>query len=113
MTRGKARTTLCRIHQAGQLLYGRQPPALTAIDLFIIAHAGGLEVGAKIAVNEPHSGKVLHAAKTHLFELPAKDGHEPEGIGAADPGLYWRVLDHGQYLGGHLYDDAVGITVGH
>ena len=39
------------------------------LDLFVVAHAGRLEVGPEVAVDQPDRREVLDAGEAHLLEL--------------------------------------------
>ena len=51
--------------------------------------------------------------KPDLLELLQEHRHEAERVGAAHPRQDRRVRYDRKHLGGHLHDDAVGVTVGH
>ncbi len=61
------------------------------LHLFVVAHAGRFQVGAEVAVEQADGGEVLHAGEAHLLELLQEDGHQPEGIGAADARQHRRA----------------------
>jgi len=82
------------------------------LDLLVVAHAGGFQVGTEVAVDQADGGEVLDAGESHLLELLEEDGHQPEGIGAVDAGEHRRVLDDRQHLRGHLDHDGVRVAVG-
>ena len=83
------------------------------LDFEVETHARLLQNLPEITVDHAHGGEILNAVETRFLELFQKDGHQPEGIGAAYARQHGGVLDDRQDLAGHVHDDGVRVAVGH
>lgn len=66
------------------------------VDFQVVSHAGFLEIGSELAVDEADGGEVLDTGKAQVAQLLKKGGNVAEGICAADAGDDWCVFDYGE-----------------
>ena len=75
-----------------QVALGGQPDH---VDLEVVAHAGLFEVLPEHAVEQADGREVLDAGEAHGLQLVEEPVHEPERVGAVDPGEDRRVATTG------------------
>ncbi len=83
------------------------------LHFLVIAHAGPFDIVPEHPIKQAHRGEILHAGKTHLFQLLEEYGHQPERIRSADAGKHRDVFYNRQHFSSHLHHNAIGIPIRH